>query len=106
LDRSAGVPGDEPSAAEALAAGADLVCFSGDKLLGGPQAGIVLGRADLVDRLRRNPIARAVRVDKMQVAALEAVLRMYATGRRDELPMWRLMKTPAGALKDRASKLA
>ena len=106
LDRFSGMPPDEPAATEALGAGADLVCFSGDKLLGGPQAGIVLGRGDLVDALRRNPIARAVRVDKMQVAALEAVLRLYTIGRREELPMWRLMKTPAGALKDRASKLA
>src|SRR5207248_4580551 len=96
----------EPTARESLAAGADLVCFSGDKLLGGPQAGIVLGRAELVDRLRRNPIARALRVDKMQVAALESVLRLYTTGRRDELPLWQLLDAPAGKLKDRAAQMA
>jgi len=106
LDRFSGMPPDEPAATEALAAGADVVCFSGDKLLGGPQAGIVLGRADLVDALRRNPLARALRVDKMQIAALEAVLRLYTTGRRQDLPTWRLLQTPSSELRSRASKLA
>jgi L-seryl-tRNA(Ser) seleniumtransferase len=106
LDRYRGIPKDEPAATEALADGADLVCFSGDKLLGGPQAGIVLGRADLVERLRRNPIARAVRVDKLQLAALEAVLRCYTTDRRDELPMWRLLEMPASILQRRARAIA
>ena len=106
LDRYGGVPADEPAATEALAAGADVVCFSGDKLLGGPQAGILLGRADLVESLRRNPLARALRVDKMQVAALEAVLRMYTSGRREELPVWHLLKTPSTELKTRAARLA
>jgi L-seryl-tRNA(Ser) seleniumtransferase len=106
LDRFAGMPPDEPSAVEALAAGADLVCFSGDKLLGGPQAGILLGRAGLVESLRRNPIARALRVDKMQLAALEAVLRLYTTDRREEIPVWRALKTPAGELKARAARVA
>ena len=106
LDRYPGIPDEEPSAVEAITEGADLVCFSGDKLLGGPQAGIVLGRADLVDRLRRNPIARAVRVDKMQVAALEAVLRMYTTDRRQDLPLWQLLEAPSGKVKDRAASMA
>jgi len=106
LDRYPGVPEEEPAATEALSQGADLVCFSGDKLLGGPQAGIVLGRADQVERLRRHPVARAVRVDKMQVAALEAVLRLYTTGRRGDLPLWRLLDMPSGKIKDRAATLA
>jgi L-seryl-tRNA(Ser) seleniumtransferase len=99
------VPGEEPAATEALAEGADLVCFSGDKLLGGPQAGVVLGRADLVARLRRHPIARAVRVDKLTVAALEAVLTMYAQGRREEVPVWRALAERPAALRARARSL-
>jgi L-seryl-tRNA(Ser) seleniumtransferase len=100
------VPAEEPVASVALEAGADLVCFSGDKLLGGPQAGILLGRRDLVERLRRHPIARAVRVDKMTVAALEVVLRMHADGRREDLPAWRSLVEPAAAVRERARAMA
>ena len=106
LNRSRGVPAEEPAASEALAAGADLVCFSGDKLLGGPQAGLVIGRRDLVERLRRHPIARAVRVDKMTVAALEAVLAMYAGGRRDEIPVWAALSRNVSSVRARARGLA
>jgi L-seryl-tRNA(Ser) seleniumtransferase len=106
LGRYRGVPAEEPAIDEALQGGADLVCFSGDKLLGGPQAGIVLGRRDLVDRLRRHPIARAVRVDKMTVAALEAVLRLYAAGRRAEVPAWRFVTASTASIRSRATRLA
>ena len=106
LERWAGVPAEEPSVAEALAQGADLVVFSGDKLLGGPQAGLVLGRADPVERLRRHPMARALRVDAMQVAALEAVLASYARGRGADLPVWRMLREPPEEVRRRAARLA
>jgi L-seryl-tRNA(Ser) seleniumtransferase len=106
LDRYPEVPSDEPAVTEALSGGADLVAFSGDKLLGGPQAGVVVGRADLVGRLRRHPLARALRVDKMTVAALEAVLRMYSTDRRRDVPVWELLSVGQESLIARAKGLA
>jgi L-seryl-tRNA(Ser) seleniumtransferase len=101
-----GLPSSEPTLRKALAEGADLVTSSGDKLLGGPQAGIVLGRADLIERLRRHPIARAVRVDKMQIAALEAVLAMYVRGQRGSIPVHRMLRESAEHVKHRAQHLA
>jgi L-seryl-tRNA(Ser) seleniumtransferase len=105
LARGPASPPDEPTVADALAEGADLVTFSADKLLGGPQAGCVVGAADLVERLRRHPIARAVRVDAMQVAALEQVLAMHASGRTDELPVHRMLAEKAPSVRSRAQRL-
>ena len=98
--------GDEPSVAASLRAGADLVLFSGDKLLGGPQAGLLVGRAELVGRLAGNPLARAVRADKLTLAALEATLAAHLAGRRDELPVWRALLLTAADLQPRAAALA
>src|SRR5918996_3618766 len=106
LRSTRGVPREEPAVSDSLAAGADLVCFSGDKLLGGPQAGIVVGTGELVTRLRRHPIARAVRLDGMTVAALETVLGMYARGRREELPTWRFIGAGLTELRARARRVA
>ena len=121
LAKSAGLPlvddlgsgalspiGDESTPAASLAAGADLVCFSGDKLLGGPQAGILVGSADLIERLRRHPLQRALRADKLTLAALEGTLALALDperGRR-EIPMLRMLAEPAASVRERAVRLA
>jgi L-seryl-tRNA(Ser) seleniumtransferase len=97
--------GDEPTARASLAAGADLVCFSGDKLLGGPQAGIVVGRAELVERLRRHPLQRALRADKLTLAALEGTLTL-ALDSPDEIPVLRMLREPVETVRARAERLA
>ncbi|MGI8421535.1 MAG: L-seryl-tRNA(Sec) selenium transferase, partial [Gaiellaceae bacterium] len=99
---------DEPSARDSLAAGSDLVCFSGDKLLGGPQAGIVVGRADLVEQLRRHPLQRALRADKLTLAAFEGTLALYLDPERAarEIPVVRMAQEPAAAVHARAERLA
>jgi L-seryl-tRNA(Ser) seleniumtransferase len=96
---------DEPTARESLAAGADLVCFSGDKLLGGPQAGIVVGRAELVERLRRHPLQRALRADKLTLAALEATLALYLDA-PERIPVVRMAREDAAVVRERAERLA
>jgi L-seryl-tRNA(Ser) seleniumtransferase len=99
---------DEPTVRESLEAGADLVCFSGDKLLGGPQAGIVVGRAELVERLRRHPLQRALRADKLTLAALEGTLGLYLDPGRAlrEVPVLRMLAEPVEAVRGRAARLA
>src|SRR5215211_2575636 len=98
----------EPSAKQSLAAGADLVCFSGDKLLGGPQAGLVVGRAELVERLRRHPLQRALRADKLTLAALEGTLALYLEPERAlrDVPVLRMLNEPLETVRARAARLA
>jgi L-seryl-tRNA(Ser) seleniumtransferase len=92
----------EPAARQSLEAGADVVTFSADKLFGGPQAGVIAGRADLVERCRRHPIARAVRPDKLTLAAMEVTLWAHARGDRVTQPVWRMLNTSVEEIAERS----
>jgi L-seryl-tRNA(Ser) seleniumtransferase len=97
----------EPTVREALESGIDLVTFSGDKLLGGPQAGIIVGNRAVIDRLRKHPMARALRIDKLTLAALEATLRLYLDPERAlrEIPTLKMLVQPAPTLRQRCEAL-
>ena len=98
---------DEPTARASIEAGADLVCFSGDKLLGGPQAGIIVGTAEAVGRVKRHPLARAMRIDKLSLAALEATLELYRNPAQAlaQIPVLRSLGEPAARVRERAERL-
>jgi len=107
LDTTAFGLAPEPMVQASIQAGADLVCFSGDKLLGGPQAGIIVGRAELVERIKRFPLTRALRVDKMTLAGLQATLLAYLRGTAtEEIPVWRMIAAPIDELQRRAQAWA
>jgi L-seryl-tRNA(Ser) seleniumtransferase len=94
----------EPTPQESIAAGSDIVCFSGDKLLGGPQAGIIVGRASVITQLAKHPLMRALRIDKMTLAALEATLRHYQRGQAEtHIPVWRMITMPIERITERAA---
>ncbi|PSR24265.1 MAG: L-seryl-tRNA(Sec) selenium transferase [Sulfobacillus thermosulfidooxidans] len=92
----------EPSVKEIVQAGVDIVTFSGDKLLGGPQAGIIVGKTEIIDQLKKYPLARAIRVDKMTLTALEHTIRWYLEGRAHLLPLWQMMNQTAEDIYQRA----
>lgn len=95
----------EPMPQDSIAAGVDLVCFSGDKLLGGPQAGIIAGKTALITQLERHPLMRAMRIDKLTLAALYATLQAYQIGTAEqEIPVWRMIAAPSEAMKARAER--
>jgi L-seryl-tRNA(Ser) seleniumtransferase len=96
--------GHEPMPQESIAAGSDVVCFSGDKLLGGPQAGILVGKAAVLERISRHPLMRAMRIDKMTLAALEATLRHYQREEAEtRIPIWRMIAASPGSIAGRAA---
>ncbi len=97
---------DEPSAGANVKAGVDVITFSGDKLLGGPQAGILIGKREPLEKIRRNPLFRALRVDKLTIAALEATIALYLRGELNEIPALRMMQMSPAAVAGRARQLA
>jgi L-seryl-tRNA(Ser) seleniumtransferase len=99
---------DEPALRRSVAAGASIVCCSGDKLLGGPQAGLLIGRRDAVEKARKHPLARALRIDKLSLAALEATLRLYRDPERAqrEIPVLAMLSAPEDELLARAARIA
>lgn len=107
LDTSAFSIEHEPTIQQSIASGVDIVMFSGDKLLGGPQAGIIAGRADLVEKISTSPLARAVRADKVTLAGVAATLRHYLRGDAvEQLPVWRMISATPESLRERATALA
>jgi L-seryl-tRNA(Ser) seleniumtransferase len=107
LDTAAFGLAPEPTVQESVRAGADVIAFSGDKLLGGPQAGILVGRAEVMARLKGHPLARAVRADKLCLAGLSATLAHYAKGEAlAHIPVWRMIAAPLDAIRERAERWA
>jgi L-seryl-tRNA(Ser) seleniumtransferase len=99
--------GHEPTVQESLAAGADIVCFSGDKLLGGPQAGIIIGKKELIEKIRKHPLARAVRADKTCLAGVTATLLHYLKDEAErEIPIWKMISLTPKQVKGRAEAWA
>jgi L-seryl-tRNA(Ser) seleniumtransferase len=98
--------GHEPRVSEAVSSRVDLVCFSGDKLLGGPQAGIILGREKYIDLLRKHPLYRALRVDKMVIAGLEQVILSYLKKEEEKIPIWKFISTPLDSLRKRGEEIS
>ena len=97
---------DEPVVADSIRAGVDIICFSGDKLLGGPQAGIIAGKKLFVEKIRQNPLFRALRVDKLTLSVLEVILRAYLQGKPQSVPIWRMLQASESELKARAEAFA
>lgn len=97
----------EPTVQDSVGAGADVICFSGDKLLGGPQAGIIVGKKVLIDKLKNHPLSRAIRIDKLCLAGLAATLVHYLKGEAaQKIPLWCMISTPLSDLETRATKWA
>ena len=96
----------EPVAQDSIQAGVDVISFSGDKLLGGPQAGIIAGKRKYIDQIRKNPLFRALRVDKLTIAVLESILMTYIRGDIDDIPIWRMLRASEDGLRVRAESFA